>query len=380
MSSMFNEHDIFSTILLSIILLYMKVSNWILKDRLEALLQTVNDTTTIFQLIFSTQFFFNMILFTLIDYLMMNYCISTSLRSNSNGYSTSVYLLLGMEFTMLLVDLFNIFAHSILNIYEFHRSSVIALNTSLDTEDDNIIHDDDDSGFNGLEGKFVYEKMIDTFTRFCKTIIHIFMLIPFAMPIMLIKDVVIDIITLSQNINAIWKIWINNKKLDSELPTILLNELNLMDDKICIICMDELNIYESNYSNFTKRKPKMLPCGHVFHMNCLKNWMERSQTCPMCRLPVFDDNGNVLPQKKRQTQTTTQSTTNILNETWLSFPINFISDDNYINFNIHDYSSNTSINSKLYLQPNKNNSNHIIIPDISMTYSTNTNTMKDHII
>jgi hypothetical protein len=33
------------------------------------------------------------------------------------------------------------------------------------------------------------------------------------------------------------------------------------------------------------------PCGHRYHPNCLKKWMEVKMECPACRrsLPVLDD-------------------------------------------------------------------------------------------
>ena len=31
---------------------------------------------------------------------------------------------------------------------------------------------------------------------------------------------------------------------------------------------------------------KKLPCGHFFHVHCLRSWLERQQTCPTCRAPV----------------------------------------------------------------------------------------------
>ena len=28
-------------------------------------------------------------------------------------------------------------------------------------------------------------------------------------------------------------------------------------------------------------------CGHKFHRTCMRRWMEKNDTCPMCRDPVF---------------------------------------------------------------------------------------------
>lgn len=46
-------------------------------------------------------------------------------------------------------------------------------------------------------------------------------------------------------------------------------------DATCIICREEMVA------------AKKLPCGHLFHVHCLRSWLERQQTCPTCRSPVI---------------------------------------------------------------------------------------------
>lgn len=308
MFSTLNEQNIiFTCILFGGLLLYMKVSNWILRDRLEALAQTFNDSVPIISIITSNRFFLNMALFAFIDYQIITYCLTNSLK-NSMGASTSFYLLLGVEFLMLLVNLLNLFLHACLNLYELHRSSLereaeIVTDTGME---DTIF--DDDGQFSGLEGKFMYENAIDVFTRFLKTIIHVLMLIPLRMQFMTLTYVFHDILELFQSSSSLWRTWRNNKQLDDKLPNLHIEDMKNWDNNICIVCMDDLfpiadvekitadkeqEIYQGLIQS--KKKPKKLPCGHILHLNCLKNWMERSQTCPICRLPVFDDRGDILP-------------------------------------------------------------------------------------
>ena len=48
-------------------------------------------------------------------------------------------------------------------------------------------------------------------------------------------------------------------------------------DHVCIICREELAPGGRN---------KRLGCAHVFHLHCLRSWLERQQSCPICRASV----------------------------------------------------------------------------------------------
>merc|ERR1711862_766113 len=56
--------------------------------------------------------------------------------------------------------------------------------------------------------------------------------------------------------------------------------------KICIICRDEMTVYDS----------KLLPgCRHAFHKSCLREWLVQQQSCPTCRADI-----NILQQREEQ--------------------------------------------------------------------------------
>eukprot|EP00005_Dracoamoeba_jomungandri_P003926 CAMPEP_0174259520 /NCGR_PEP_ID=MMETSP0439-20130205/8330_1 /TAXON_ID=0 /ORGANISM="Stereomyxa ramosa, Strain Chinc5" /LENGTH=195 /DNA_ID=CAMNT_0015343431 /DNA_START=832 /DNA_END=1419 /DNA_ORIENTATION=- len=48
-----------------------------------------------------------------------------------------------------------------------------------------------------------------------------------------------------------------------------------LEDQICIVCREEMTV------------GKRLPCGHILHFNCLLIWLQRQQTCPLCRTSVL---------------------------------------------------------------------------------------------
>lgn len=48
-------------------------------------------------------------------------------------------------------------------------------------------------------------------------------------------------------------------------------------DNVCIICREDMH----------DRASKKLLCNHIFHTSCLREWLQRQQTCPVCRTSVF---------------------------------------------------------------------------------------------
>ncbi|KAL0327142.1 UNVERIFIED_CONTAM: ERAD-associated E3 ubiquitin-protein ligase HRD1B [Sesamum angustifolium] len=67
--------------------------------------------------------------------------------------------------------------------------------------------------------------------------------------------------------------------MNDRFPDATPEELN-SSDVTCIICREEMTV------------AKKLNCGHLFHVHCLRSWLERQNTCPTCRaLVVPPENG-----------------------------------------------------------------------------------------
>ncbi|KAF6165326.1 hypothetical protein GIB67_018770 [Kingdonia uniflora] len=62
--------------------------------------------------------------------------------------------------------------------------------------------------------------------------------------------------------------------MNDRFPDATPEEINA-SDATCIICREEM---------VTAKK---LICGHLFHVHCLRSWLERQHTCPTCRAHVI---------------------------------------------------------------------------------------------
>lgn len=347
-TSMFDDFQLANMLVLAAALIILKIYHWILADRLEPLLQRANATTQLRDITFSP-YILNLAIFGVVDFLIVRhfwskYYIGTGIATHffsrdeggrrvfkwqnvlanlgtpiqtPSGSHRRLMLLFGTEFCVVFLDLINLVMHTALDICEFyvvqtphisHTRVDVGADADTEGEEEDTPHSD------GLEGKFLYEKIIDLVTRLAKAVVHTVMI--FSLQFMILKDLIWDFLSIYQNAISLWKIYKNNKQLDAKLPNVTVHDLK-DHDNICIVCMDDLVklgssktvnpkevkqdgsktlLTQQDIDSMSKhKKPKKLPCGHMLHLSCLKNWMERSQTCPICRLAVFDEKGNVKP-------------------------------------------------------------------------------------
>ena len=59
-----------------------------------------------------------------------------------------------------------------------------------------------------------------------------------------------------------------------------------METEPCSICLD--NLVVSGRSNSKRGVPTRMTCSHVFHDGCLLEWLQRKNTCPLCRTVLYD--------------------------------------------------------------------------------------------
>ncbi|EKX31973.1 HRD1-like protein [Guillardia theta CCMP2712] len=77
--------------------------------------------------------------------------------------------------------------------------------------------------------------------------------------------------------------------MNTRFPNATAEELSRMDHT-CIICREEMQPPHA----------KKLPCGHIFHFDCLRSWLEEHSQCPTCRMQVEIDNAQPVPAQAEE--------------------------------------------------------------------------------
>ena len=94
----------------------------------------------------------------------------------------------------------------------------------------------------------------------------------YGMPLHIVRDLWVSIKNLQQRIASYFRYRKITANLNERFPNPTEEELQ-ETDRTCIICREEM----------TPGACKKLPCSHIFHVDCLKMWVQRQQTCPTCR-------------------------------------------------------------------------------------------------
>ncbi len=55
------------------------------------------------------------------------------------------------------------------------------------------------------------------------------------------------------------------------------------EKKRCLICLDNYKIGDDSI---------ILPCIHIFHAECIKKWMKKKNSCPICKTKISSDNND----------------------------------------------------------------------------------------
>lgn len=258
---------------------------------------------------------------------------------NSVGKSTHdsdmLTWLCSLFFTLLSIKTASTWCFSVLNLVEAYklkcqrdntmlklRESMRQINKANENETESSFSDseeemdDDDEGIFGYNDTFEQKYRIELMISLASDVLHIMtrVLIAYtksrvsAVSLLVSNEMLSQLhstVVISKNLMSIYEKYEQLQELPS--PT----EAECIEDDTCIICMDSLYPTKAQLKSAMKNhkvkaddniiknalikyKPKTLPCGHFLHMYCLKSWFERSKSCPMCRMDIFDPvNGRI---------------------------------------------------------------------------------------
>ncbi|EZA49733.1 hypothetical protein DMN91_007710 [Ooceraea biroi] len=65
------------------------------------------------------------------------------------------------------------------------------------------------------------------------------------------------------------------------------------ESKQCPVCLKEFEVDD---------KAKLMPCQHVFHQECIIPWLQKTNSCPLCRyeLPTDDEDYEMYRKEKKR--------------------------------------------------------------------------------
>ncbi|KAJ7287351.1 hypothetical protein C8J57DRAFT_1430947 [Mycena rebaudengoi] len=150
------------------------------------------------------------------------------------------------------------------------------------------------------ENKSMWVFYIELATDFLKlsTYLVFFIIIMtfYGVPLNILRDVYVTGRSLITRLRSLHRYQTATRNMDERYPNATEEEMTAMSDHTCIICREEMvlprpleageevpvNVEGPNTT------PKKLPCGHIFHFNCLRSWLERQQSCPTCRRNVLE--------------------------------------------------------------------------------------------
>lgn len=95
----------------------------------------------------------------------------------------------------------------------------------------------------------------------------------YGMPLHIVRDLWVSYSNLRRRLQAFNRYRELTANMNERFPDATQEELQGCE-MTCIICRDEMTA------------GKRLPCGHIFHFQCLRLWLQQQQTCPTCRADI----------------------------------------------------------------------------------------------
>lgn len=131
-------------------------------------------------------------------------------------------------------------------------------------------------------------QLMSTNTDFFKLITYLvffaIVMTIYGLPLNIVRDVYITARSFFTRARDLVRYRSATRNMNERYPDATMEELTAMSDETCIICREEMVRPDTREGvpipDAPNQTPKKLPCGHIFHFNCLRAWLERQQSCP----------------------------------------------------------------------------------------------------
>lgn len=227
-----------TTFVLFAALIFVKLMHKLSKARLEYFEQV-----SPISLLMKTRMSLLLLSLLVVDATAMYFAISHVMTKGK-----SVVILFAFEFSLLLVYCINLSVKFLLQII-------------------------DEWFANGFASKGLIVLVFDLLCELVKFLTYLaffgFIMSNYALPIHLLRDVWAAFHSLQRKAISFLKYLQLTRNLQKRFPDATSEELQSAGS--CLVCREDMN------------HGKKLPCGHVFHMECLRMWLQHQQSCPLCR-------------------------------------------------------------------------------------------------
>lgn len=202
------------------------------------------------------------------DLLLVRHCLQAVLARSSN-----VMIVFAFEFSILAYTIAAVAGKYVLNLIEARQTET-------------------------WDNKSVYVFYLELSTDFVKLVTYFAffttLMTFYGFPLHIIRDLYVTLRSFTTKCRNFMRFRKATQDMDSRYPNATIEELDATGDKTCIVCREDMlhgsqPVPEGEPAHTALDNPKRLPCGHILHFRCLRSWLERQQSCPMCRRPVIDD-------------------------------------------------------------------------------------------
>uniref|UniRef100_A0AAV1TSB6 RING-type E3 ubiquitin transferase n=1 Tax=Peronospora matthiolae TaxID=2874970 RepID=A0AAV1TSB6_9STRA len=242
--TIFRDEISFHVMALFTALVFLKIFHWLAQARIEFIEQTDTVSRSTHARLSTL-----MAVLAVVDVAFVVWC---SLEIMETG--PSVFILFGFEFLILLVTIVALSLRYVLYAVDLRMNGA-------------------------WTNKYTYLFYLELVSEVVKLVVYlIFFMLIFAyygMPLHIVRDLWVSFKNLQRRISSYFRYRKITAHLNERFPNPTELELQEMD-RTCIICREEM----------TPEVCKKLPCSHIFHVNCLKMWVQRQQTCPTCRSTI----------------------------------------------------------------------------------------------